>query len=152
MFSVCLLSFPCYYYIILDTILYSHFPPFMQVVARFNEVVTNLLLEGALETFRRYSVRDEDITVCKASSTLFLNIFINQWRCLSDALDSSASIYLCPVPSACTRVSVFHVFVEIRSFWWSNTSNKAILLCTYTRSWIWSSAIPFASVHFFSSI
>ncbi|ONK77302.1 uncharacterized protein A4U43_C02F5140 [Asparagus officinalis] len=36
-----------------------------EVVARFNEVVTNLLLEGALETFRRYSVREEDITVVK---------------------------------------------------------------------------------------
>ncbi|XP_020252935.1 6,7-dimethyl-8-ribityllumazine synthase, chloroplastic-like [Asparagus officinalis] len=38
---------------------------FAVVVARFNEVVTNLLLEGALETFRRYSVREEDITVVK---------------------------------------------------------------------------------------
>ncbi|RWW86825.1 hypothetical protein BHE74_00004379 [Ensete ventricosum] len=36
----------------------------MGVVARFNEVVTNLLLEGALETFQRYSVDDDDITVC----------------------------------------------------------------------------------------
>ncbi|KAF3794195.1 6-7-dimethyl-8-ribityllumazine synthase [Nymphaea thermarum] len=36
---------------------------FAVVVARFNEVVTKLLLEGALETFRRYSVRDEDVEV-----------------------------------------------------------------------------------------
>ncbi|XP_073013548.1 6,7-dimethyl-8-ribityllumazine synthase, chloroplastic [Typha latifolia] len=36
---------------------------FAVVVARFNEIVTNLLLEGALETFRRYSIREEDITV-----------------------------------------------------------------------------------------
>lgn len=36
---------------------------FAVVVARFNEVVTKLLLEGALETFGRYSVRDEDIDV-----------------------------------------------------------------------------------------
>ncbi|KAJ3696804.1 hypothetical protein LUZ61_000509 [Rhynchospora tenuis] len=36
---------------------------FAVVVARFNEIVTNLLLEGALETFRRYSVKEEDITV-----------------------------------------------------------------------------------------
>jgi hypothetical protein len=28
-------------------------------VARFNEVVTNLLLQGALETFERYSVEAE---------------------------------------------------------------------------------------------
>lgn len=35
----------------------------MQVVARFNEVVTNVLLEGALDTFKRYSVDDDDITV-----------------------------------------------------------------------------------------
>ncbi|OQU91117.1 hypothetical protein SORBI_3001G118700, partial [Sorghum bicolor] len=34
-----------------------------QVVARFNEVVTNLLLQGALETFERYSVKAENITV-----------------------------------------------------------------------------------------
>ncbi|KAG2629944.1 hypothetical protein PVAP13_3KG511800 [Panicum virgatum] len=33
------------------------------VVARFNEVVTNLLLQGALETFERYSVKPEDITI-----------------------------------------------------------------------------------------
>ncbi|CAN6235505.1 unnamed protein product [Urochloa humidicola] len=33
------------------------------VVARFNEVVTNLLLHGALETFERYSVKAENITV-----------------------------------------------------------------------------------------
>ena len=35
----------------------------LQVVARFNEVVTNLLLQGALETFERYSVKAENITV-----------------------------------------------------------------------------------------
>ena len=34
-----------------------------KVVARFNEVVTRLLLEGALETFKRYSVKEEDIDV-----------------------------------------------------------------------------------------
>ncbi|KAI5650527.1 hypothetical protein M9H77_36532 [Catharanthus roseus] len=33
------------------------------VVARFNEIVTRPLLEGALETFKRYSVKDEDIDV-----------------------------------------------------------------------------------------
>lgn len=36
----------------------------VQVVARFNEIVTNLLLQGALETFQRYSVKEENITVC----------------------------------------------------------------------------------------
>ncbi|XP_058094392.1 6,7-dimethyl-8-ribityllumazine synthase, chloroplastic [Magnolia sinica] len=36
---------------------------FAVVVARFNEVVTKLLLEGALDTFKRYSVREEDIDV-----------------------------------------------------------------------------------------
>ncbi|OEL17004.1 6,7-dimethyl-8-ribityllumazine synthase, chloroplastic [Dichanthelium oligosanthes] len=36
---------------------------YLQVVARFNEVVTNLLLQGALETFERYSVKAENITV-----------------------------------------------------------------------------------------
>ena len=34
-----------------------------KVVARFNEVVTKLLLEGAIETFKKYSVREEDIQV-----------------------------------------------------------------------------------------
>ncbi|XP_062185790.1 6,7-dimethyl-8-ribityllumazine synthase, chloroplastic-like [Phragmites australis] len=33
------------------------------VVARFNEIVTSLLLQGALETFERYSVKAENITV-----------------------------------------------------------------------------------------
>ncbi|XP_068664989.1 6,7-dimethyl-8-ribityllumazine synthase, chloroplastic-like isoform X2 [Aristolochia californica] len=36
---------------------------FAVVVAQFNEVVTKLLLEGAIETFKRYSVREEDIEV-----------------------------------------------------------------------------------------
>ncbi|KAK6933702.1 Lumazine/riboflavin synthase [Dillenia turbinata] len=36
---------------------------FAVVVARFNEIVTKPLLEGALDTFRKYSVRDEDIDV-----------------------------------------------------------------------------------------
>jgi 6,7-dimethyl-8-ribityllumazine synthase len=36
----------------------------VQVVPRFNEIVTNLLLQGALETFQRYSVKEENITVC----------------------------------------------------------------------------------------
>ncbi|WCJ32590.1 6 7-dimethyl-8-ribityllumazine synthase [Euphorbia peplus] len=36
---------------------------FAVVVARFNEIVTRPLLEGALETFRRYSVSEEDIDV-----------------------------------------------------------------------------------------
>ncbi|CAL5430164.1 unnamed protein product [Camellia sinensis] len=37
---------------------------FAVVVARFNEIVTKLLLEGALDTFKRYSVKEEDIGVC----------------------------------------------------------------------------------------
>ncbi|KAJ4845201.1 hypothetical protein Tsubulata_036490 [Turnera subulata] len=36
---------------------------FAVVVARFNEIVTRPLLEGALETFRRYSVQEQDIDV-----------------------------------------------------------------------------------------
>ncbi|KAK1266960.1 hypothetical protein QJS04_geneDACA015592 [Acorus gramineus] len=36
---------------------------FAVVVAKFNEVVTKLLLEGALDTFRRYLIKDEDIVV-----------------------------------------------------------------------------------------
>ncbi|XP_027346765.1 6,7-dimethyl-8-ribityllumazine synthase, chloroplastic isoform X2 [Abrus precatorius] len=36
---------------------------FAVVVARFNEIITKQLLEGALSTFKNYSVRDEDIDV-----------------------------------------------------------------------------------------
>lgn len=36
---------------------------FAVVVARFNEIVTKRLLEGALETFKRYSVKEEDVDV-----------------------------------------------------------------------------------------
>ncbi|XP_028799994.1 6,7-dimethyl-8-ribityllumazine synthase, chloroplastic [Neltuma alba] len=36
---------------------------FAVVVARFNEIVTKQLLEGALNTFKNYSVEDEDIDV-----------------------------------------------------------------------------------------
>lgn len=33
-------------------------------MARFNEIVTRPLLEGALDTFKKYSVKEEDIDVC----------------------------------------------------------------------------------------
>ncbi|CAI9090058.1 OLC1v1024747C1 [Oldenlandia corymbosa var. corymbosa] len=33
------------------------------VVARFNEIVTKPLLEGALDTFKKYSVKEEDVDV-----------------------------------------------------------------------------------------
>ncbi|KAL6531979.1 hypothetical protein OROGR_013949 [Orobanche gracilis] len=36
---------------------------FAIVVARFNEIVTRPLLEGALNTFKRYSVKEDDIDV-----------------------------------------------------------------------------------------
>ncbi|XWS60032.1 hypothetical protein CRYUN_Cryun08bG0173300 [Craigia yunnanensis] len=36
---------------------------FAVVVARFNEIVTKQLLEGALDTFSKYSVNEEDIDV-----------------------------------------------------------------------------------------
>ncbi|TXG58028.1 hypothetical protein EZV62_015857 [Acer yangbiense] len=36
---------------------------FAVVVARFNEIVTRPLLEGALATFKRYSVKEEDVDV-----------------------------------------------------------------------------------------
>ncbi|KAJ4723945.1 6,7-dimethyl-8-ribityllumazine synthase [Melia azedarach] len=36
---------------------------FAVVVARFNDIVTKLLLEGALETFKKYSVKEENIDV-----------------------------------------------------------------------------------------
>ncbi|WZY82351.1 hypothetical protein YC2023_028735 [Brassica napus] len=44
---------------------------FAIVVARFNEVVTKLLLEGAIETFKKYSVREEDIQGTEADGILF---------------------------------------------------------------------------------
>lgn len=47
---------------------------YMQVVARFNEIVTSLLLEGALETFRRYSIKEEDITVRFVYQFSFLSL------------------------------------------------------------------------------
>jgi 6,7-dimethyl-8-ribityllumazine synthase len=34
-------------------------------VARFNEIITRPLLEGAVATFKKYSVKEEDIDVCK---------------------------------------------------------------------------------------
>lgn len=42
-------------------------------MARFNEIVTKLLLEGALDTFKKYSVKDEDIDVCSQLSRSFIN-------------------------------------------------------------------------------
>jgi len=51
-----------------------------QVVARFNEVVTNLLLQGALETFERYSVKPEDITVVSVPGSFEVPITAQQLR------------------------------------------------------------------------
>lgn len=42
----------------------NYFSVLIEVVARFNELVTKLLLEGALETFKKYSVKEENIDVC----------------------------------------------------------------------------------------
>ncbi|KAK6138619.1 hypothetical protein DH2020_027644 [Rehmannia glutinosa] len=36
---------------------------FAIVVARFNEIITKPLLEGALDTFKKYSVKEEDVDV-----------------------------------------------------------------------------------------
>ncbi|KAJ9553936.1 hypothetical protein OSB04_017981 [Centaurea solstitialis] len=36
---------------------------FAIVIARFNEIVTRPLMEGALDTFKKYSVREEDVDV-----------------------------------------------------------------------------------------
>ncbi|KAL7203683.1 hypothetical protein ACSBR2_016864 [Camellia fascicularis] len=40
---------------------------FAVVVARFNEIVTKLLLEGALDMFKRYLVKEEDIDALEKS-------------------------------------------------------------------------------------
>ena len=36
----------------------------LKVVARFNEIITKQLLEGALSTFKNYSVSEENVDVC----------------------------------------------------------------------------------------
>ncbi|XP_010930317.2 6,7-dimethyl-8-ribityllumazine synthase, chloroplastic [Elaeis guineensis] len=51
---------------------------FAVVVSRFNEVVTSLLLEGALETFRRYSVTEENITVVKVPGSFEIPVVAQQ--------------------------------------------------------------------------
>ncbi|KAH1040602.1 hypothetical protein J1N35_042345 [Gossypium stocksii] len=50
----------CYYY---GNCFLQFFITLSKVVARFNEIVTRQLLEGALDTFRKYSVNEEDIDV-----------------------------------------------------------------------------------------
>ena len=52
----------------------------MKVVGRFNEIVTRPMLEGALSTFKSYSVQDEDIdvspslqhTICESQTFWFV--------------------------------------------------------------------------------
>nr|XP_023873242.1 6,7-dimethyl-8-ribityllumazine synthase, chloroplastic-like [Quercus suber] len=49
---------------------------FAVVVARFNEIITKRLLEGALSTFNHYSVLEDNIDVCHFfSSTCVTNFF-----------------------------------------------------------------------------
>jgi hypothetical protein len=57
-------------------------PYYLQVVARFNEVVTSLLLQGALETFERYSVKAENITVQTFTLLVYLQLFIDMYGLL----------------------------------------------------------------------
>jgi 6,7-dimethyl-8-ribityllumazine synthase len=50
--------FPCIstpFYLGMHQAITVSYAIYLQVVARFNEIVTNLLLQGALETFERYS-------------------------------------------------------------------------------------------------
>nr|CAD1836964.1 unnamed protein product [Ananas comosus var. bracteatus] len=56
----------------------AHQHRWIEVIARFNEIVTNRLLEGALETFRRYSVREEDITVVSVPGSFEIPVVAQQ--------------------------------------------------------------------------
>lgn len=47
----------------------------IKVVARFNEIITKLLLEGALDTFKKYSVKEEDIDVSNQLLSIMLHLF-----------------------------------------------------------------------------
>ncbi|XP_008801228.1 6,7-dimethyl-8-ribityllumazine synthase, chloroplastic [Phoenix dactylifera] len=51
---------------------------FAVVVSRFNEVVTNLLLEGALGTFRQYSIKEENIIVVKVPGSFEIPVVAQQ--------------------------------------------------------------------------
>ena len=48
-------------------------------MARFNEIVTRPLLEGALTTFKAYSVADEDVDV--RTLLFFLFHYLVLWLC-----------------------------------------------------------------------
>lgn len=50
-----------------------------KVVARFNEIVTRPLLEGALDAFKKYAVKEEDIDV---SNTISSNSFFSFHNCV----------------------------------------------------------------------
>lgn len=47
---------------------------FSVVVARFNEIITKSLLEGALQTFKKYSVREEDVDVVWVPGSFELSV------------------------------------------------------------------------------
>lgn len=51
---------------------------FAIVVARFNELVTRRLLDGALDTFRRHGVKDENLTVAWVPGSFELPIVANR--------------------------------------------------------------------------
>lgn len=46
---------------------------YLKVVARFNEIITKRLLEGALSTFNHYSVLEDNIDVCHFSFHFFFS-------------------------------------------------------------------------------
>ncbi|XP_055820073.1 6,7-dimethyl-8-ribityllumazine synthase, chloroplastic [Solanum dulcamara] len=51
---------------------------FAIVVARFNDLITKKLLEGALNTFKSYSVREEDIDVVWVSGSFEIGVVAQQ--------------------------------------------------------------------------
>ncbi|CAN6988491.1 unnamed protein product, partial [Brassica oleracea var. botrytis] len=59
---------------------------FRKVVARFNEVVTKLLLKGAIETFKKHSAREEDIQVIWVPDSFEIGVVAQKLGILSSSL------------------------------------------------------------------
>ncbi|XP_022722811.1 6,7-dimethyl-8-ribityllumazine synthase, chloroplastic-like isoform X2 [Durio zibethinus] len=100
---------------------------FAVVVARFNEIVTKQLLEGALDTFSKYAVNEEDIDVVWVPGCFEIGIVAERLGksqkyhailCIGAVIRGDTSHYDAVANSAASGVLSAGLNSGIKSSWW----------------------------------
>ncbi|KAL6562767.1 hypothetical protein OROGR_003774 [Orobanche gracilis] len=97
----------------------------IKVVARFNEIITRLLLEGALNTFKRYSVKEDDIDVVWVPGSFEIGVVaekLGKSRKYEAVLCIGAVVICC----ACHSCKPYYMFFNDRV--WLNQRVEKLLL------------------------